>query len=32
MWLALALVGWARWGFAQWSAGGSFRAEPGESA
>jgi hypothetical protein len=29
MWLALALVGWARWGFAQWSAGGAFRAERG---
>lgn len=25
LWLALALVGWARWGFAQWSAGGAFR-------
>jgi hypothetical protein len=28
LWLALALVGWARWGFAQWSAGGTFRPEP----
>jgi hypothetical protein len=28
LWLALALVGWTRWGFAQWSAGGTFRAEP----
>jgi hypothetical protein len=32
MWLALALVGWARWGFAQWSAGGTFRADPVERA
>ncbi len=25
LWLALALVGWLRWGFAQWSAGGAWR-------
>ena len=24
MWLALALVEWARWGFGQWSRGGVF--------
>ena len=28
MWLALALVEWARWGFARWSAGGMFRPDP----
>ena len=28
MWLALALVDWARWGFARWSAGGMFGPEP----
>lgn len=27
MWLALALVDWARWGFARWSAGGMFGPE-----
>ena len=27
MWLALALVEWARWGFAQWSEGGMFSPE-----
>lgn len=29
MWLAFALVEWARWGFARWSAGGLFRPDPG---
>ena len=27
MWLALALVDWARWAFAQWSEGGMFSPE-----
>lgn len=28
MWLALALVEWARWGFGQWSRGGVFTPDP----
>jgi len=32
MWLALALVEWARWGFGQWSRGGVFTPDPDGSA
>ncbi len=32
LWLALALVGWARWAFVQWSAGGMFRPDPKQAA